>query len=209
MNSIRQGPLFLVPTCSPAALWSWRFSSFSCSFFLMLLLLGTVISVTTAPLSPFVQHHNVVCLHHQEPGSLTGSQHGRSPPLLGERPSSTMGLPVKCVASCTSVLTLHLRLLIIRLVKLRLVFWTRFCCLFFRFTHRGGTSVGWCFPHSIWMLTKVKKVTKQIGESTVQRHDAGSLDSGVCLGAARSYSPKSEVETLYRYENISSGQMCF
>lgn len=156
-------------------------------------------------LVPFVQHHNVACLHHPEPGSLTGSQHGRCPPLLGERPSSTLELP----ASCTSVLTLHLRLLIIRLVKLGLMFWTRFCCLFVRFAHRGGTSVGRCFPHSIWMLTKVKKVTKQIGESTVQRHDAGSLDSGVCLGAARSYSPKSELETLYRYENISSGQMCF
>lgn len=174
----------------------------------MLLLLGTVICHDRS-LVPFVQHHNVVCLHHPKPGSLTGSQHGRSPPLLGERPSSTLGLPVECVASCTSVLPLHLRLLIIRFVKLGLAFWTHFCCLFFRFTHRGGTSVGRCFPHSIWMLTKVKKVTKQIGESTVQRHDAGSLDSGVCLGAARSYSPKSELETLYRYENISSGQMCF
>lgn len=54
------------------------------------------------------------------------------------------------------------------------------------------------------MLTKVKKVTKQIGELTFRRHDAGLLDSGVCLGAARSYSPKSELETLYRYENISN-----
>lgn len=54
------------------------------------------------------------------------------------------------------------------------------------------------------MLTKVTKVTKQIGELTVQRHDAGSLDSGVCLGAARSCSPKPELETLYRYETISN-----
>lgn len=49
----------------------------------------------------------------------------------------------------------------------------------------------------------MKKVTKQIGEVTVQRHDAGSLDSGVFLGASCSYSPKSELESLYRYENIS------
>lgn len=53
------------------------------------------------------------------------------------------------------------------------------------------------------MLAKVKKVTKQIGELTVQRHGAGSLDPGGCLGAARSNRPKSELDTLYRYENIS------
>lgn len=57
------------------------------------------------------------------------------------------------------------------------------------------------------MLSKGKKVTKQIGELTILRRDAGLLDSGlldVCLGAACSYSAKSELETMYRYEDISN-----
>lgn len=50
---------------------------------------------------------------------------------------------------------------------------------------------------------------KQIGELSILRHDAGLSDSDICLGAACSESPKSELETLHRYgDTFSRSLLC-